>query len=81
MVTLKLTPKQTNEVKANPEKYKILLPNSRFDFFELDHLEYDEMSFRVVQFKLTEATYETLMTNLDASEFTSKDLKELYHMR
>lgn len=80
-ITLKLTRKQTNEVKANPDKYKILPNNARFDFFELDHLEYDEMSFRVVRFKLTETTYETLITNLDASEFTPKDLKELYHMR
>lgn len=81
VITLQLTRKQTNEVKANPEKYKFLPNNARFDFFELDHVEYYEISFRVVRFKLTETTYETLITNLDESAFLATDLKELYHMR
>ena len=81
VMTLQLTRKQTNEVKANPEKYKFLPYNARFDFFELDHVEYYEMSFRVVRFKLTETTYETLITNLDEHVFSATDLKELYHMR
>ena len=39
------------------------------------------LSFRVVRFKLTEDTYEVLLTNLTEDEFSVSELKELYAMR
>ena len=39
------------------------------------------LSFRVVRFKLTEDSYEVLLTNLSEDEFSVVDLKELYAMR
>ena len=39
------------------------------------------MKFRVVRFKITDDTYECLITNLDESEFSAQDLKALYHYR
>ncbi|MBU3804499.1 MAG: transposase [Candidatus Cellulosilyticum pullistercoris] len=39
------------------------------------------MWFRVVRFKITDDTYETVITNLDADAFSSEELKKLYHMR
>ena len=36
------------------------------------------LSFRVVRFKLTEYSYEVLLTNLSEDEFSVVDLKELY---
>lgn len=39
------------------------------------------MTFRVGRFKISENTYETLITNLSAEDFSSKELKALYHMR
>ena len=39
------------------------------------------LSFRVVRFKLTEYSYEVLLTNLSEDEFSVVDLKELYAMR
>ena len=39
------------------------------------------MSFRVVRFKITDDSYQTIITNLDDSEFSPEELKELYRMR
>ena len=39
------------------------------------------MTFRVVGLKLKENTYEYLITNLDADEFSCEEMKELYHLR
>ena len=39
------------------------------------------LSFRVVRFKLTQDTYEVLLTNLPEDEFSVSELKELYAMR
>ncbi len=39
------------------------------------------MSFRVVRFKITDDTYETLITNLEQAEFSPAELKELYSLR
>lgn len=80
-IHLILTPKQTNEVKANPQRYKFLPQNVCFDYFKLKQTDYYELSFRVVRFKLTEDTYETLITNLNQEEFSKETLKELYERR
>ena len=39
------------------------------------------LSFRVVRFKLTENTYEVLLTNLTEDKFSVSELKELYALR
>ncbi|MDD4451158.1 MAG: transposase, partial [Sphaerochaeta sp.] len=44
----------------------------------IDFLEY---SFRLVRLKLSENSYEVLLTNLPETEFSTSDLKELYHLR
>lgn len=76
-----LTRKQTKEIQSNPQIYKFLSTNARFDYFELNDRLFYDLSFRVVRFKLTEDTYETLITNLDREEFSPERLKELYHKR
>lgn len=78
---LTLTRKQTKEIKANPKKYKFLPTNARFDYFELNNRLFYDLLFRVVRFKITENTYETLITNLDQETFSPECLKEMYHMR
>lgn len=80
-ITLNLTRKQTNEIKANPKKYKFMPKHSRFDYFELKNSSFYELKFRIVRFKLTENTYETIITNLDVKEFEKEEIKELYHKR
>ncbi len=74
-----LTRKQTNEIKTHPEIYKFVPQNQRFDYFA-DTPFYD-FECRVVRFKITEDTYECIVTNLDEKEFSIQDIKELYHLR
>lgn len=76
-----LTRKQTNEVKAHPEIYHVIPTNSTFDFLDLRINKFYPISFRVVRFKITEDSYETVITNLNESEFPPYELKELYSKR
>lgn len=79
-IKLKITRRQTNKIKANPHIYKFLPQNSNFDYLK-DKKDYYEISFRLVRFKISENTYETLITNTNKIEFSSEALKKIYHMR
>lgn len=76
-----LTRKQTNEVKAHPEIYRFMPSNVNFDFLPIRSKDFYTMSFRVVRFKITADTYETVITNLDSCDFPPQELKKLYGMR
>ena len=76
-----LTRKQTNEVKAHPELYRFMPNKSPFDFLDLHVNKFYPMSFRFVRFKITDDSYETVITNLDVFNFPADELKKLYHMR
>lgn len=39
------------------------------------------MKFRVVRFKISEDTYESIITNLPREIFSQEQIKQLYHMR
>lgn len=78
---LVLTRKQTNEVKGNPEKYKILPKASPFDYLDLHDRMFYELAFRVVRFAITEDSYECIITNLPAEEFSAEEIKKIYAMR
>ena len=39
------------------------------------------LSFRIARFPITENTFETVVTNLDADDFPPSELKKLYAMR
>lgn len=80
-INLILTKKQTNEVKAHPEIYKFVPTTSTFDFLDLHQNKFYPILFRVVRFKISEDTYETIITNLERLEFPSETIKILYHMR
>lgn len=54
-------------------------PDAEFDFF--DGSPYFDFECRVVRFKISDDTYESIITNLDESEFNIQDIKELYHLR
>ena len=76
------TNKQTNEIKAHPETYKIIMSNQRFDFLDSDHHFYDA-DYRVVRIKINgkDEEYESLITNLDRKLFPASKIKELYKLR
>lgn len=75
-----LTRKQTKEVKENPDIYQFLSNKTVFSYLDEEH-EYYQLEVRVVRFKITNDTYECLITNLEENEFSLHDLKELYHLR
>lgn len=80
-ITRMITKRKTKEVNANLDYYKYLNPKVKFDFLEPKSKDLFLMFFRVVRFKISENTYETLITNLDNNEFSSTELKEIYNKR
>ena len=81
---LGLTRQQTKQVKNS--NLKFIPHTSTFDYLPQTSKKTIAMkpyylSFRVVRFKLTEDTYEVLLTNLSEDEFDVSVLKQLYAMR
>lgn len=75
-----LTLKQTNMTKVCKQLYKFVRSNARFDFMSKEDPWY-EFNCRVVRFKITDDTYECIITNLDREEFPIDGIKDLYHKR
>ena len=88
-ISLNLTVKQTNEMKAllkDKNHFKYISSSARFDFLPRHSRKHDpvvfyNLSFRVVRFSISDTSFETVLTNLDASSFPPVRLKELYAMR
>ncbi|WP_278277575.1 IS4 family transposase [Ruminococcus sp. YE71] len=76
-----LSRKQKKEFMDNKAKYRYLPKNVNFPFLPPGSSELYPMSFRVVRFRISEDTYETLITNLPRDEFGIMQLKEIYRMR
>lgn len=81
MVHRILTRKQTREVKSHPELYRFIPANSTFNFLDLHANKFYPISFRVVRFKISEYSYETVITNLNQDDFPPKELMYLYGKR
>lgn len=80
-IDLKLTRSLTKERKSNPHIYKLIRNTCKLDYLEPKSKDFYPISFRILRFKISDDTYETILTNLDSNEFSLKDIKELYHMR
>lgn len=88
-ISLKLTRKQTNEIKElckDRNHYKYIASSTAFDYLPLknrkkDPAKFYELNFRIVRFPISEDTYEVVLTNLDAKAYTPQILKELYALR
>ena len=86
---LHFTKRQTKEAKEllkNKHKYKLLASTTVFDFLPSrcrtkDPVSFYYLPFRVVRFKISDSSYETVITNLDCSSFPPQELKRLYAMR
>jgi hypothetical protein len=61
--------------------YRFLPTNVNFDFLPIGAEEFYPISFRIVRFKISEDSTETLITNLDIESFSVEELKQLYRMR
>jgi hypothetical protein len=60
--------------------YAVLMNSSPFDYIDFEN-EYYEMNLRVLRFKITEDTYECLVTNLSEDEMSAEEFKDIYHLR
>lgn len=76
-----LTRTQAKEIIAHPDIYRFLPTNVNFDFFDLHANMFYPISFRVVCFKVTDDSYETVITNLNQSDFPPDELREIYRKR
>ena len=87
-INLSLFTKQTNELKQllqDKNHFKRIRPET-FDFLPKKNRKHEPVSFfpvsfRIVRFKITNNSYETIVTNLDGQDFPSDELKKLYSMR
>lgn len=75
-----LTLKQNKMIKSCPQLYKFVPINMNFDFMSKDNPWY-EFNCRVIRFKISDDTYECIITNLDRELFSVDDIKELYNKR
>lgn len=88
-VNLSLTTKQSNTVKTlleNRNQYKRISATTPFDYLPKKNRKHQpaafyNLPFRIVRFKITDDTYETVVTNLDKHSFPAEELKKLYNMR
>ena len=87
-INLSLFTKQTNELKKlfqSRNRFKHVHPEN-FDFLPKKNRKHKPVafypiSFRIVRFKITDNSYETIVTNLDELNFPPDELKKLYGMR
>ncbi|SHJ58422.1 IS4 family transposase [Parasporobacterium paucivorans] len=80
-LSLTLTRKQTKEVKENPQKYRIIMKATPFDYLDLYTNKYYDITMRILRFEISEGKFECIITNLPEEEFNIKEIKELYHKR
>lgn len=78
-VSMTFTREQTKMTKM--AGYKFMPTNQTFDYLPLKSKDTYTMSFRITRFSIADDSYEMLVTNLDRSEFSTNDLKEIYHLR
>ncbi len=57
--------------------YKVCRLNMRFDYMSKEDPWY-EFNCRTVRFKITEDTYECIITNLDRTKFSSRKEEKIY---
>ena len=84
-----LTKRQNAHSKTllkNSNQYKRLSASVPFDFLPRTSKKHDPLSlyyipFRIVRFKISDSSYETVITNLDETEASPDELKRLYGMR
>lgn len=79
--SITLTKKQTNEVKADKEKYKFVPSTATFDYLDLYINRFYDLKMRIVRFPITEDTYECIITNLPQDKFDTDEIKRLYAKR
>ena len=76
----KIITRVNNSETISSGLYAVLMNSSPFDYIDFEN-EFYEMNLRVLRFKITEDTYECLVTNLSEDEMNADEFKEIYHLR
>ena len=76
----KIVTRINNTETIHNSLYAVLMNNSPFDYIDFEN-EYYEMDLRAIRFRITEDTYECLITNLSEDEMNSEEFKDVYHLR
>lgn len=61
--------------------YRFLDPRKPFDYLPIGSSDDYLLSLRIVRFKISEDSYEAVITNLDRFMFPPEKIKEIYHLR
>ena len=84
-IQLQLTRKQDKATKKlqqdYPGVYRFLASKMNFEYLPLGSDGFYPISFRIVRFRISDTSTETLITNLDPGSFPAETLKYLYHLR
>lgn len=78
-ISLTLTRQQSKAQKMNG--YKFMPTCQTFDYLPLKSRDTYVIRFRIARFAISDNSYEILITNLNRSDFSVDDLKEIYHLR
>ena len=78
--------KETKALCKDRNHYKFLPATSTFDYLPSKSRKADptlsyNLRFRIVRFKISEDSYETVLTNLEIDQYPPQKLKELYAAR
>jgi len=77
----KILTRKFAEFKENPDLYRYIANGTKLDFMDKVNSPHFQIIFRIVRFKITEDSYETVITNLATSDFPPEELKKLYNLR
>ena len=88
-ISLNLTRKKTNAVKElfkDKNHYRSISSTQLFDYLPLKNKKAEptrfyKLDFRIVRFLISENSYETIVTNLDRTNYSAAELKKLYASR
>ena len=77
---------KTQPLLSQRNHYKWIPSSTPLDYLPTGSHKHDpivfySLPFRVVRFRLSDSSYETVITNLDSEEFPPDELKRLYSMR
>ena len=77
---------KTQPLLSQKNYYKWIPTTTPMDYLSAGSHKHDpvvfySLPFRVVRFRLSDSSYETVITNLDADDFPPDELKRLYSMR
>lgn len=88
-IQLSLCRRQTKQALSlfqNRNRFRFLPRNSTFDYLPTENRKHDpvlfyDLSFRLVRIRLSDDSFELLLTNLPKDDFPMNELKSLYHLR